>query len=340
MIIEVVFDKNESNFTDLKCLVNNQDVSYNVSNNSIMIESNIDFGIHQLAIQLTNVGQRLCICDVKVDQCSVRMMLYLSYVSVPGAEPLQPATTIWSTDQTWILPFANPISFWIGLVYSKIDNGLFGKNLYDTYYIFYPTKITVPDQFPKLVKSFFEHDFDFVVIPKNTSVKNIPMLPCTIDIKSELLHDAFLESVQQRDWLIARASTITQTTYNEKEYWDPATSWSRINLYGRGSDCLGHLPMIKKLIDSLNVKISSVIMGILPPGGSIAPHVDHGAHTNQSDLYLYLPLNWPAGNYFKINGVGIISNGQPHYINIGKYAHALINDSNEYRTILGIRIAE
>ena len=95
-------------------------------------------------------------------------------------------------------------------------------------------------------------------------------------------------------------------------------------------------------IDSLGIAdIKLMFIGILPPGGYIAPHNDRQSyirHDNDLHYNLYIPLSWQAGNYFKFNGVETIRDGQPFLMNNLDYIHCLVNDSKSKQDRIIIRI--
>lgn len=341
--IRIFFNPNNSNFTTINCLINNQQIDYTIHDNVISIECEIPFGIHSLQIKLTDDNQQLAIQDVSINHASIRMMLYLSYIIDSAGKIQQPMTSLWEKNQTWVLPFGNPVSFWISLVYQKINNGMLGTNLYEKFLIYYPTSLKLPDNYPTVVRTFFEHDFDFVVLPKDTPIKKLPLVPAELDIDLSLIESAAKEAEENRYWLGALAADIRQSAYDENDNWDQSKKWTRVHLYGPNKDILDQLPNIKKLIENLDFNIYSVNLGILPPGGSIAPHSDFTTYSDSNydheiDLYLYVPLNWPVGSFMKMNGAGIISDNTPHFVNVVDYTHSLVNNSQEYRTILGVMI--
>jgi hypothetical protein len=335
----------ESEFTTLNVCINNKGVEYTVQNNTIVIETDIEFGVHQLSVAIIQ-GHRLDITDVHIDGASLRISIYLSYID-QGQQRMQPATVIWETDQIWRLPFGNPVSFWMELVYKKLNNGEFGKNLFDKYYIYYPDSIELDNTFPSVVRSFFKHNFDFVCLEKTTPMSQLPYHPVNLVVNNEKKQLAISEINCQKDWIQEQAHFIAQTQYNRTDpNHDPSKEWIRIYLInGKTLVDPKKFPAVYDLVDSMGLTdIKIMYIGILPPGGYISPHKDRvSSNPYENDLYcnLYIPLSWEQGNYFKFSGTSIIHDSQPLIVNILDYVHSVVNTSNneQNRIILGIRLS-
>lgn len=336
----------ESNFESLTIKIDNIEIDdYTVSPDKITINCNLAFGVHLIKLKLDQ-GQLINITDVKVDGASVRMMLYMSYIETGTGNKLQPATTLWENTQTWVLPFGNPISFWQSLVYNKLSNGDFGKNLEEKYYIYYPESIDIGNKFPMVVQSFFKHDFDFVCIPRSTPISQLPYYPVNLTVDSTLLESAVNEINLKRSWIVQHKHFVPQSIYSYTESPTQTTEldWIRLYLIKEKNPEVdpADFPQLFKFINSLNLTdIKSMFIGILPVGGSIAPHKDRTGPLPcdyNDHYYVYIPLVWANGNYFKINGAGVLRSNQPCMINHMDYVHSLINDSNEERIVVGIRV--
>jgi hypothetical protein len=340
--IEIFFK--ESEFSKLEICINKNPVEYTVHDNIILIEKNIDFGIHQLSISLVQ-GARLEITNVKIDGASLRMLIYMSYLEQENNR-IQPATTIWDPTQTWYLPFGNPVSFWISLVYKKITNGEFGKNLFDRYYFYYPDSIELDNTFPSIVRSFFKHNFDFVCIDRSTPISQLPYYPINLPINSEKQKLALNEVINAQEWISQHKQDIAQSQYNSEES-NTETEWIRQHLIQDSKTIIDStkFPAVYDFVDSLGISdIKSMFIGILPPGGYIAPHNDRKSNICDNDYLdynLYIPLSWHEGNYFKFNGAGTIKDGRPILMNNLDYVHCLVNNSNskQDRIIIRIRIS-
>jgi hypothetical protein len=342
--VEIFFK--ESEFSELEICIDNSPVEYTIQDNVISIKKNIDFGVHQLSISMVQ-GNCLDIADVVIDGASLRMLIYMSYLEQEN-DRIQPATKIWKKDQIWQLPFGNPVSFWLSLVYEKISNGEFGQNLFDKYYLYYPDTMELDHTFPLVVRSFFKHNFDFVCVDKSTPVSQLPYHPVELLINHEKKSRALDEIIAARKWIEQHKQHTPQSQYNSDEFdMDPSKEWVRLYLIRNNEIIVNskQFPALYDLLDSMGITdIKMLFIGILPPGGYIAPHKDRQtpkSQSNDSDYNLYIPMAWQAGNYFKFNGGGIIKDGRPFLINNMDYVHSLVNTStsDQDRIVIGIKLS-
>lgn len=345
------------NQADINITIDSCPVDFLISDNCISIAAPDNFGFHLLKItSLSN--KRFNIETVLVDGADLRKLLYLSWICNSDGTRMQPATECWEAGQVWILPYGNPLSFWISTAEKKITNDLYGKNLDDHYWIYYPDTIELSQHlFPDVLTDFFKYNFDFTAVPKSSEpdLLPIPYMEYSKDIPKILLNSVLKEFVDNRDYIEEHKSSYGQHSGNKKEFGDKltGTEWVLFWLHHRlASDDkkalyqthLDLFPATKELLTFLNHKYWSVFIGIVPPGGFIYPHSDN-VHTVRADYeefqgctQLYIPLQWADGNYIKFAGAGSpnLSNG-PMVINNDRFTHAVVNDSTQDRYILAIR---
>lgn len=339
--IELKLD-NESDFTQLGIQINGETVEYSCQDNSIVVLCDLEMGLHQLTLTMLN-GSRVSVSDVKIDSASVRQTLYMSYIKTATGQTLQPATVVWDKSQQWVLPFGNPVSYWITLVLNKVGSQELGKDLSEIYNIIYPEKIKLSSQYPRVVQDFFNHNFDFFCKPK-ADTNLLPYRKCNLDIANFNVQDAVKEIENNWQWIYDRQTQYAQKYYNDLELPSNYPDWFSLMLYNENKWALEsfELPALQALVKSLPVQgmIKSYI-GLLPPGGIIAPHVDSKPNHTPGKIgcsTLYIPLKWPAGNYFKFASGGLIDSNTPWFINITDHVHALVNDSDSSRIILSITL--
>lgn len=338
--IKLQINPHASDFNSLHITVNNQPVEYLLIGNTVQLICAIDMGIHQLSIRL-NDGNRICIDDVIINSAGLRQTLYLSYIKTDTGEIQQPATVLWEKTQTWILPFGNPVSYWISLVCQKINPGLLGQDLAKKYNIIYPAKITLQENCLPVVKDFFEHNFDFFCKPKEAT-NFLPMRKTNVDISKFDIQPALDEIDDNLQWIRYNQTPYPQKEYNDRELMQGTETWHNFLIYAENRFCYepNILPKTKHLLQSLPVNsIKRAYIGILPPGAIIAPHIDNvglAAPGDKGCNVLYMPLRWPPGNYFKFCSGGLIDSADTWLINTSDHVHALINESNQTRIILSV----
>ena len=338
--IKLQINPHASDFNSLHITVNNQPVEYLLIGNTVQLICAIDMGIHQLSIRL-NDGNRICIDDVIINSAGLRQTLYLSYIKTDTGEIQQPATVLWEKTQTWILPFGNPVSYWISLVNTKLPASALGQDLSKKYNILYPCKIKLQKDCLPVVKDFFEHNFDFFCKPKEAT-NFLPQRKTNLDI-SKYNIQAVLDEIE-KNWqlVLAKQSTYAQKLYNDRELPLDSNSWINLLIFINGNFVLepNELPLLQQLISDLPINnIKKSYIGILPPGAVIAPHMDNvglAAPGDKGCNMLYMPLRWPPGNYFKFCSGGLIDSADTWLINTSDHVHALINESNQTRIILSV----
>jgi hypothetical protein len=340
--IELILDADESDYSQLCICLNDQQVSYTTHSNIITASCDLDYGIHQLSLNLID-GTRIHITDVRIDSVSLRKTIYMSYVKTPTGHIYQPATALWNKEHTWVLPFGNPVSYWISLVSSKIQHGDYGKNLYEIYNIIYPVKMKLRTDFPKIIKDFFEHNFDFFCSPK-TNINLLPQRKSTLDISQFHVQPVLAELEKNYQWIVdhQKPYPYDQKKYNDQEWGPDYARWIVLFVYKNSQYLLPkeQFPLLYDLIKSLPINgILYAYIGLLEPGAVIAPHVDNKPNHRPGMFgcnQLYIPLSWPTGNYFKFASGGMLDSDTPYFINVTDHVHGLINDSPSLRVVLGI----
>jgi len=332
--------------SDICIEINGQAVDFTTSESGISIHTDCTFGLHRLT--LTSVNPiRLEILQVFVNGSSLRKMLYMSWIKNLDHEKFQPGTVLWEAGQTWHLPFGYPVSYWLELAENKFSPGELGTNLYEKYWIYYPDSMTVDsEKFPNIIRDFFLHNFNYTVVPKETTTaEQIPYMWYKKSIPHSLVELAGQEAIKN---IGETTNSSAHLTENQKEFRDKFNSnWDVTWLYkyGKRLPCADDYPHVQKIIDLLDLDCWSVFIGKLSPGDFIYPHVDNQSKSNpeyenyQGCTQLYVPLVWPAGNFIKIAGAGILPmDEETLVINNDTFTHSVINASTQTRYALGLRV--
>jgi hypothetical protein len=336
---------------ELVVKLNNKEVQFVSSDKNIVVDTLENFGLHQLNI-ISKTNKRFAINYVEIDGCNLRKLIYLAWSDTKQKKKLQPCNELWETDQIWTLPFGYPVSNWINLVERKFPAGSFGKNLYENYWIWYPQSIILEQKFPAVVRDFFKYNFDFTVVEKEKyDISQLPYFYPNKIIEKKLIVEALSEALKEIKLIKNYSKFPDQTKENKKEFGlEENIEWKLMQLVKEnGPDMHRDLfPALWKLIDSLFLKnIFYASVGILPPGGIIYPHIDNRWNRNETYsifkgcLQLYIPLEWPEGNYIKLANAGI-PNVESNFvvINNDSFVHSLVNTSHKERIVLVIRVAK
>jgi hypothetical protein len=339
-LIEIFFNVDKTNISTADFEIDNQKVQSIIDHEKIIINHDVSYGIHMLKCRLQNQDDILHIDKILIDSVNLDSFLYFSFIITSFNVIQNPATTLDGNNKIWNLPFGNPMSFWLDLAGKKINKRHYGHNLWQYYDIFYPEKITLSQHYPKLLRDFFQYDFDFFCREKNNKLLPIPTQQVSLSIDTELKEKSSEEIVLLQDWIFENrfSSNYEKTaveTYNTKEN----QVWHVLKLYDNEQwlPAVDKLPATLRLIESIGLKqFVKINLTILPPKSFIAPHYD--SPINSIDLAtqhtLYIPVKWEDGNYFKYSGMPITKDSAPTLQTNFSCYHSVVNDSNEIRAVI------
>jgi hypothetical protein len=321
-------------------------------NNSIIISAD-NFGFHVLKLT-SNANKRFSISNVRVGGCDLRKLIYMSYLENEYGEKFQPATELWESKQTWVLPFGYPLSGWIESVEKKIPNNKLGQNLIADYLFYYPESVTLEDKkFPQIIRDYYKYNFNFTIIDRsNVNILELPFITYQKQIPIDLLENANNELLSNLEFIKSNGEEFDfgdQRKHNHNEFQKllPEKEWRIIRLHTKYKKLpiCDKFPAMQKIIDSINVDYRQAFIGLLPPGGFIYPHIDDANLSDSNyDEYrgctqLYIPLHWPSGASIKFAGAGIVSleSGKSVVVNNDHFTHSAVNASAQDRYVLAIR---
>lgn len=353
-LLQLNFQSTTEDFL-LEIYIDKNVIQYTKVDNSIIIEGEIPLGFHMLEVKLLSDSADITFNNALLDGVSFRQTLYTMF-TLAGDKKRQ-TTMLKTSDRTVYLPFANPLSHWIATCEQTVPHKLYSDNLYEKLAVYYPESITISDSFPKLLRDYFQTNFNFYVHPAGllddpylkTTVPYAPV-PQTIEYDERAIYDELMLAVKQ---LTLQTRDPKQNIYNklesnQKNYWsviDFILSYEgEYTLESKFNIDKELVPNLYKLIEQLNLtEILHAFVGVLGPGAYIAPHVDdyygleHIIKKYPGCSQIYFPINWRPGNYFKLHNVGLIPlTNRPFYVNNHNFSHALVNDSDEYRFAIGV----
>lgn len=337
--------------SDIEIFLDHRDVDFTIADHCISIEADCGGFIHTLELR-TKISKRFQIKQVKIGDCDLRKLIFLSYVQTAQGQYHQPATELWEANQRWILPFGYPVSGWLSTVERKISNGKLGQNLLDHYHLYYPQSLELDSAFPQIIQDFFQHNFDFTAVEKsNTDIAKIPWLSYNKPMPLDLVDAAKQEINDNIKFIMSTGMDYGQREYNIKEFESltQENSWHIVWLrqQNQNTDMAKKFPKVCQLIDSLGTDHWHAFIGLLPPSAFIYPHCDLNPMKMSSQDYdnyrgctqLYIPLHWPSNNFMKFAGAGILSfeHHSPMVINNDYFTHCLVNAGDQNRIVVGVR---
>lgn len=350
----ITFDSQDTPKFDI--FVNDILVPHQIENNQIIIFSDILFGLNLLKIKLVQ-GEQVILTDLSLNKASARQTLYLAYHENPNTN----STWLTRSRQELIIPFGNPISWWLAECAKKIPNSYYGTNLYEKFEIYYSKSLIIDTTFPKLLQDFMKYTFGFHIVDKSTPLlhnKTLPWIKINLDYNEQ---DLFTELYNNIDIIKDNhykpkekiKFTSLQNQYNKKEsenvaLWEVAKviyqnkhSTEQVINYDQEK-----FPIFSKLIDDIkskDIKIIHAYIGIVAPGSYVAPHVDDWYKSDpiyvntQGPSGLFIPIGWKDGNYFKFNDVGFLQYHQaPFIVNNAEFMHGSVNMSDTVRFTIQI----
>lgn len=334
-----------SNF-EVVIYLNGKQIPHIIMDNEIVIEHSAVYGINHITVELISSSESMIkLTGLSYDNVSTRHTFYLAYSVIDGKKKSN--TWLDQNNKSIIIPFGNPISWWLGECASKIPNSLYGTNLYEEFEIFIPSVLEIDSTYPKLIQDFMKHNFDFHVFPKTTKKlhnKDIPWLKINLEYDEEELLDEFQKNIDKLNG-DAPQNKYTRDDNSELDLWQVSfamdtTDSLNLNYDPETFPCL--VGLLKK-IQSQGIDIIHAFVGTVKAHSVVMPHSDdfykhdeRYADTSGCSQF-FIPIGWKQGNYFKFNGVGFIPWQDGAFIvNNSDFLHGSVNTSDSTRFTIGI----
>ena len=329
--------------------IDDDPVSFSIKDNDIIIQSEKQPGFYLFKLKSKF---RIKILDVIMDGDSIRNMRWLSFTK-KGDNIFQPSDRINDPDEIWCLPLIYPLSSMYNYVLSKIPNGLYGSNLHEKYTFFFPQKIKISNNHPGVLQSYFKHDSCFGIASKDSSSivlgADVPFRTFDLAYDRAGIENEIINAIKKQHLVFERKTLPHQTKLNSEEYGYPNpwnyTFFMRSTSSGaitQRFELQGEWKNLLAMLENLKVKhIKHGFISILPKGSYIYPHCDSmdGRWNNDPDhIDLYVPLVSNQKVYFKFGNFGLVDLRYPHFINNRRFAHSVVNDSDQDRFILSLKI--
>jgi hypothetical protein len=342
----------------LSITIDNQAVSYVVEDSTITINPDIQFGFHKLVIKpnfSVDTTFHLQFTRALIDSADLRQCLYMSYCIKNNK--MENTTVLSEYHPNWVLPFGNPVSWWISECAKYIPNGYYGKNLSDTYEIFYPDSILINEHYPSIIKDFFKHTIGFHAYPKELNKAplnqlSVPFAKINLEYDEEALYAEFVanqEILENGNYTPAQVKHY-QTESQRLPEWrvamavPPETIDKQLTIDERLRLNEDKFPLFNKLIKSIKgIEVALSFVGTNRPGAYVYPHIDdHYQHVPGFDkctgcCQIFIPIGWKEGNYFKYGTVGLVPFEKGALItNTNQFVHCSVNQSDTVRFTIGI----
>jgi hypothetical protein len=342
--IIITFDTEDTPKFDIS--INDAPVKFQIDSNNLIIDHDVLFGLNLLEITLTQ-GSKVILTGLTLNGVSSRQTLYLSYYENPNTN------STWLTEQhkKLIIPFGNPMSWWLAECARKIPNTYYGSNLYETFDIFYSKSIDVDESFPKLLQDFMKYNLGFHVNKKDSPIlhnKSLPWVKINLKYDEQQLFQEFYSNIKLLENNYYKPK---QNQYNKKDpenlkLWEVAMAIHSNKDKAITEFQKQDLPCFFKLIEqieSMGVEIIHAFIGTVYPNSYVAPHSDD--FYKNTILYegtsgcsqFFIPIGWKDNNHFKFDNVGFLPYEHGAYlVNNSDFMHGSINNSDVVRFTIGI----
>lgn len=263
---------------------------------------------------LTNEIKKIVINGVDIQH-----LIYTGYFENTNGEIFQPATALWEPGnfKLWIHP---NVGFFMSTILNQIDGGDYGSNLFEKYMLTVDKSITIDRSFPLDTKEFFAHSSgpkwwrrDHADFPYKTFSN-----PILKNIDKQLLIN---EIKQTAETYFCRENVPEWSAYEIKD---------NENLFSVETI---QSPELKKLLKIIGYEsIGQIHLNGLDPFSQIPLHKDNDIFGYGDGFYkFYWNLSDSKDIYFKFSGLGCLPIDEPLTCQTNKYAHAVVNNSNEER---------
>jgi len=343
--IIITFDAEDTPNFDIS--LNSKPINFQIDSNNIIIDHSVLFGLNLLEITLLQ-GSEVILTDLTLNGVSNRQTLYLSYYENPDT------SSTWITEQhpTLVVPFGNPMSWWLAECAKKIPNTYYGSNLYEKFDIFYGRSISIDETFPRLLQDFMKYNFGFHVNEKNNEIlhnKSLPWVKINLEYDEQRLLEEFLSNIEL---LENNYYTPKQNRYAKHKKDPDLALWEVAMAIHSDQDKsiiefqeqdLPHFFKLIHQIESMGIEIIHAFIGTVYPNSYVAPHADD-FYKNSSQYegtpgcsQFFIPVGWKDNNYFKFDNVGFLPYEQGAYlVNNSDFMHGSINNSDAVRFTIGI----
>ena len=340
-----IITKDQIKNNSLEVNISGVHTNYSINKNTVEINENIEHGFNLLSIKSQHPIE---IIDVKIDDNSIRNYIYLSFIDEEGKK-IQPATHISNTNQSWILPLIYPYSNWITFILKHIANGYYGSDLFKDFYFFFPERIKIKNTFNKVMSDYFYYDSEYTIIDKKQAGNwydgsALPYQSLQFEYDKIAITNEIKQNINNLkfDVEVSPQNKINLEEFGNYEQWaicylvEGNESNKNISIYEK-SQSFKHLKHLYEFINRLPItNLYHFMIAVLPPNSIIYPHSDstNRGFQPKGTATMYFNLENVDGVFYKFGNVGLVPNDSGLLLNNKKYAHAVVNESEQTRYVL------
>lgn len=306
-----------------------RDLNDKTFNIELDTEQNIPEGWYELVIPY--VDKKIEISDILINNDSIKEIIYTGFYTDGNGVIHQPANAVWDKGGYYTIWIHTQAGVLWQRIYSQIRSGDFGAHLFDKYLLTVDKNIYVKDYFTNVIKSYFANGYG-----PNWWLKNDKLTPYTN------VNDDTISQINTKELLseLKKCLPYSQTSLSGVNGW---------NRYGLKSGCadlpfveIDDLPsaFVQEFIKKIGYKrIIEITIQTLAPNTAVPIHKDDHywrkcyPYTSGAKKF-YWNLSSTKDIYFKLGESGLLPLEKPIFINTVEHVHAVVNQSEEERTVI------
>ena len=281
-------------------------------------------------LNLPYTGQKTIIKDIKINDDSISHTLWTGYYVDGAGNKHQPASAMWDEGGVMKLWMHTNLGVMLDRVFTEIDGGDLGENLYKKYVFTVDRPYELKNPFSESIKSYFAHGDGPHWWKKNTDYTPYEILDIDTPPVEEIMAEMDKINVREIKGAFEGVMDIKTNSPTKSDLPFIDVDWEKV-------------PRMKELlVDKVGYKnILSINLQTLHPHKSLMLHRDDHYRRKKYPIIrgckkFYWPLTGDlANNYFKLGKAGVLPfNDRPYLINTLEHTHTAVNDSGEPRSVL------
>ena len=299
-------------------------------------EFDLSEGWYKLVIKYA--GVQTDISDIKINDQSINYYIYTGFfIEKATNETHQPATALWTEGEFNIWIHTN-LGFMIQKLEESIRPGEHGSNLFDKYILTVDRPIKIDKTYRKDVQAYFENANG----PRwwRKGDVNTPVEPCDKELLAGIDKQTLIKELENNFTVVYSYDILGKDNRPTKVTAKKLKQSNELPFIDT-NDIPGDIT--RELCRRLGYKrILNITFNVMPAGGSFWPHIDDFwkkntiEHLMGANNFLWSLADDQDNNLFKLGEAGVLPIGNGAFVNLGKYSHASVNQTDSERILLTI----
>ena len=307
-----------------------KDLNDKIFNIELDKEQNIPEGWYELVIPY--VDKKVEISDISINGNSIKELIYTGFYTDGNDTVHQPASAVWDQNGYFSIWIHTQLGMLWQSICDQIRSGDFGTNLFEKYLFTVDKNISIKeDCFDNSLQSYFANGYG-----PRWWLKNDRFTPYKI-----IDNDNILKTDTSKLLLELKKCL----PYTQKDL-SGVKGWHRYGLKNGPADLpfveIADVPsnFVQEFIRKLGYKrIIDIAIQTLTPNTAVPIHRDDhyrrkGYQYTSGAKKFYWNLGSTKDIYFKLGESGLLPLEKPMFINTVEHVHAVVNQSEEERTVI------